>query len=275
MFPYFDVLFEKLKKNDTVTQDAFGEHVHWGYWSNPGTQKITPKDYNHAGELMVQEIIKQASLKDNITVLDAGCGLGGTIRFLNEKLHNCTLIGINIDERQLDRARKLTISKNGNTIEFLYADACSLPFSEKKFDVVLCIESIFHFDDRKAFFHECQRVLRPGGIVVFSDFVPIKMVSSFLNFMERAFDLVKNAYGIVHIDISIQKYKQIAKECGFSLNLINDITNNTLPTYTFLKNNFHMISEAKKFSQSTRFIEYATKLGILKYLIISFRKIKQ
>ena len=272
--PYFDALLEKLSKGDKIAQKAFGEYIHWGYWDNPCTKVISVGEYHQAAELMTQHVVSKSKIKDKYKILDVGCGFGGTIKSLNEKYSSCEFIGVNIDPRQIEVAKKEVIAKNKNKIEFFEADACILPFSESKFDVVLCIESIFHFSDREVFFKECQRVLKPNGILVVSDFVPIHLINSFINFIEHAFHLVDKVYGLMRIDISISKYKKIAKNTNFSVESIDNITANTFPTYRFLKQNFsiHLSKDKKKFSRATLMIEYASKLGLLKYLILSFKK---
>ena len=274
MLPYFDSLLEKLQQEDKTMQQALGEHVHWGYWDNPKTTTISPEEYHRAGELMLRHVIEPAKIKDGCKLLDVGCGLGGTIKYLNENFSNCKFTGVNIDERQIAVAQKAIKAKNGNTIEFHTADACALPFTEAKYDVILCVEAIFHFSDRTVFFKECQRALKLGGQLIISDFVPVKAASSILNFLENTFDLVSPVYGKIRLDISVPKYRRIAKTTGFTLLSVDDITENTLPTYGFLNkiSLLNSASEAKQFNRSNSLTEYASKTGVLKYLILSFNK---
>lgn len=277
MLPYFDTLLEKLQQEDETMQQAFGEHVHWGYWDNPKTKAISPKEFHQAGELMLRHVIETAGIKDGCKVLDVGCGLGGTIKYLNERFSNCEFVGVNIEERQIAVAQKSIKAKNGNTIKFVHADACALPFTKPKFDVILCVESIFHFPDRETFMKECQRALLPKGRLTISDFVPVEAASSIFNFIEHKFDLLSPVYGNVRIDISVPRYRRIARATGFTLVSVEDITTNTLPTYCFLKKISTPLhaSDAKQFNRSNSLAEYASKTGVLKYLILSFEKIKK
>lgn len=273
MFPYFDALFDHLKEEDRPTQEAFGEFVHWGYWDDEDKKTdISPSEFHQAAVVMLSRMLKGAAIKPGSRVLDVGSGMGGTINYLNKNYSNCELVGVNIDERQIAYSTKRLTAANGNTIEFVKSDACSMPFEDKNFDVILCVESIFHFGSRKAFFKECGRLLKPGGQLIISDFVPVHAFSSFMNFAQRKFHLMINAYGVVDINASIPKYSSIAEANGLSLDFVDDITKNTLPTYTFLRNNFSLATQKGQFKFATTIIEYVSKIGMLQYLILGFKK---
>ncbi len=85
------------------------------------------------------------------------------------------LTGLNIDARQLAAAEAQTKPANGNKIGWVEADACRLPFEDNSFDRVLAVECIFHFPSREKFLAEAARVLKPGGYLAVSDFVPTLM----------------------------------------------------------------------------------------------------
>src|SRR5216684_4220463 len=236
MFPYFETLLEDLGRGDRATQQAWGRHVHWGYWENPGKQLTSPEEFHRAAELMLKRMVQRATARNGIKILDVGCGLGGTIKFLNHEYHFCTFVGVNIDGRQLKIGKTATVVENSNSVHFVKADAGVLPFRPEYFEVILFVESIFHFHDRQMFLDECERVLNPGGILVISDFVPIKYYGKWMNSVEQATHLVGRMYGEIHADISISQYRALARTSGLECMSIEDITVNTLPTYRFLRN---------------------------------------
>ncbi len=49
------------------------------------------------------------------------------------------------------------------------ADACApLPFRDRAFDSLLCMEGIEHFENQTGFVRECARVLKPRGLMILS-----------------------------------------------------------------------------------------------------------
>jgi len=113
--PYFDRLIEKFERGEQELMEAFGRHVHWGYWEDP-------------------------------------------------------------------------------SFSFREGNACHLPFGNKSFDVVLAVECIFHFPSREDFFRESHRVLKTGGHLALSDFVPRKGISSLFKIGGSSQGILVNSY---------------------------------------------------------------------------------
>ena len=96
-------------------------------------------------------------------VLDIGCGTGWLLAELKRFLPQSRLWGLDIS---LAMARK-TRAK----IEYvLAADAASLPFKGKAFDLVLSNAVYQWVPDLDAAFKEARRILKPGGCFMFNCF---------------------------------------------------------------------------------------------------------
>ncbi len=270
--PYFDFIIHYLEEGNESITTAFEKNVHWGYWDNPKDAQSSAEDFSKAGERLIQKIGKAALVENGQSLLDAGCGFGGTIYYLNKKFSNMNLVGINIDERQLLRAENNVIAQNNNTISFEKEDACKLPFSENTFDTILALESIFHFQNRKVFFEEAFRVLKPGGILTFSDFIPKDEFVIFMILM-NIFDIGKNFFGNFYAGYTRKDYLKLAMQTGFALKSEEDITDNTLPTYNFL---WSLKNEIKSNNlealTSTYILNFVNSLKLIQYHIYSFQK---
>jgi MPBQ/MSBQ methyltransferase len=100
-------------------------------------------------------------------VLDVGCGIGGTSRFLAKKFGDqAKVTGITLSPEQVKRATQLAKDQNVFNAEFKVMDALEMQFSANTFDLVWACESGEHMPDKKKYVEEMTRVLKPGGKIV-------------------------------------------------------------------------------------------------------------
>jgi SAM-dependent methyltransferase len=272
--PYFDQVLQRLEAGDPQLERCFGNHVHWGYWKDPHPSELSAiQEFPQAAEALTRLMLDQAHLQAGESVLDVGCGFGGTIDSLNQNWDGLALTGLNLDARQIERARQFVQPRAANTIEWIVADACALPLATDSLDVVLAVECIFHFPSRQAFLQEAQRVLRTGGRLVLSDFVPCRPLAILLRVLQslRGAPFSNGTYGPVDCRWDQRRYASQAKRHGLELRNDLDITVHTLPTYAVVRKLFAAMG-AESAVRDTARIEQLSRWGWLRYRILTFSK---
>lgn len=108
------------------------------------------------------------------TILDLGAGTGHGSRALKRRFPKAMVIAADIAPGMLERARSQ--SRWLRRFERVRADAYSLPFGAGAFDLVFSNLMLQWCDDLDAVFAELARVLKPGGLLLFSTFGPDTLV---------------------------------------------------------------------------------------------------
>jgi tocopherol O-methyltransferase len=169
-----------------------GEHIHHGYF-------LEPTDTKELAQIrLIDLLLEKSRLPAGSTVLDVGCGIGGTSRLL-AKTHGCKVVGVTISGRQVEIARKITLEaaegavseredgfvKLGDgQVRFLELDAekmgdyfTSEP-NKATFDCVWISEAMSHLPNKQLFFRNAALLLNPGGKLVIADWFKAEGLSS-------------------------------------------------------------------------------------------------
>ena len=101
---------------------------------------------------------KVLNLKADESLLDIGTGPGDFPMRIRQSGHRGRLVGIDASPGMVAKAK----AANAN-VEFLQADAQSLPFPDGSFDVATARHMLYHVLDIPKTLREAHRVLRPAG----------------------------------------------------------------------------------------------------------------
>jgi ubiquinone/menaquinone biosynthesis C-methylase UbiE len=130
-----------------------------------------PEHYDHyLGPMFFEpyavDIAKRIDPSRVNTALEIGCGTGRVTRHLRQALaSNATLVASDISPDMLAMAKK---HLNGLNIEWRIIDAQQLPFGDQSLDLVVCCFAYMFVENKEKAFSEVFRVLKPGGMFLFS-----------------------------------------------------------------------------------------------------------
>ena len=143
--------------------DLWGEHIHHGYYERGDESR------REATEKLIELLLAPLAIASGDTLLDVGCGLGGTSRYLASRL-GCRVIGLTlspVQARMAEEANPATDRAGGRSEKkpnYVVGDAAALPL-RGSFDAVVAMEVLSHVEDRSGFFEAAARLLRPRGCI--------------------------------------------------------------------------------------------------------------
>jgi tocopherol O-methyltransferase len=141
-------------------RSLWGENIHHGYW-------IRGDESKELAQLQLTERLAElATVQTGSSVLDIGCGFGGSSLYLARK-YKARATGITISPVQVEMARKAATEAQSDA-QFLLMDAEALDFPHQ-FDLLWSVESISHYHDRRGFFANAVQFLKPGGVFALTD----------------------------------------------------------------------------------------------------------
>ncbi|GMW01802.1 MAG: hypothetical protein AMXMBFR84_29390 [Candidatus Hydrogenedentota bacterium] len=123
-------------------------------------------------DLEIREIISR--IKDGDKVLDVGCANGfSTVQFAASR--SVDILGLDYIPQMIDAAKERLKRMDGNllgNVRFDVGDITSLQCESSQFDVAIAIRVLINletWDNQVKGIRECARVVKPGGIVMFSE----------------------------------------------------------------------------------------------------------
>jgi ubiquinone/menaquinone biosynthesis C-methylase UbiE len=181
------------------------------------------KDIGQNSWLTADELDRFARLagySQQTALLEVACGSGGPAIYLAETL-GLRVTGADINEAAIDVATATAADRNvADRARFCRVDASAkLPFEDQSFNAVQCIDSINHLPDRLAVLKEWHRVLKLGGMLLYTD--PI-IVTGALTHEEIA---TRSSIGFF-LFVPPGENERVLREAGFTLVQQTDVTEN-------------------------------------------------
>jgi ubiquinone/menaquinone biosynthesis C-methylase UbiE len=107
---------------------------------------------------------------ENKDILEIGCGNGVQALYIYANHNPLSITGIDLNKGNIEIANSERDNAKSDNVRFLIDDAQNLTkIPSNSVDVLLNIESAFHYPDKPAFLKEVHRVLKPGGQFLVAD----------------------------------------------------------------------------------------------------------
>lgn len=125
--------------------------------------------FHTRGKHSTRELAALAGLQPGQHVVDVGSGLGGPARHL-AAAYGCRVTGVDLVD-EFCRVANLLSARTGlaDRTTFRQGSALEMPFADGTFDAAWTFQAQMNIADKARFYGEIQRVLRPGGRLVFQD----------------------------------------------------------------------------------------------------------
>ncbi len=127
-------------------------------------------DFSRAQENLTRYCLSFVESIKGKKVLEVGCGNGVQTKFIHEQYQPGTITGLDLNDGNILIASEEKTRRQVSNVQFVVGNAQDMKtIPDNSFDIVLNIESAFHYPDKDAFLKELNRVLVPGGSYLIAD----------------------------------------------------------------------------------------------------------
>ena len=218
---------EKIARDyyDSDDADGFyfriwgGEDIHIGIYETPSEAIAT------ASVRTVARMADVVDIKADTTVLDIGSGYGGSARWL-VKERGCRVSCLNLSAVQNKRNEEQNAAAGmADKIEVITGTFEDIPKDDATFDVVWSQDAILHSGHKAKVFDEVKRVLKPGGVLVFTDPMQADDVAP---------GVLDKVLARIHLDTmgSFKLYGELGDARGMERTHKDDLTQHLVRHYT-------------------------------------------
>ncbi len=191
-------ILEKLER-DGITLEGLSE------------AELQAYDQDHYGGIAITEqLAEDAGIAVGHHVLDVCSGMGGPARYFAHH-RGCRVTGLDLTESRVASAGRLTsLVRLDHLVDFRQGNAQAMPFDGATFDTAISQEALLHVPDKRAVINECARVLKPGGVLAFTDLTQREAIAG------ADMQKLGKALALVNFATSDQ-YRQWLRAAGFDI----------------------------------------------------------
>jgi tocopherol O-methyltransferase len=210
------ILNERIRKfydrSTPVWLDTWGEHMHHGFYGHDGLER---KDHRQAQLDLVEELLRWGGVTKAQRILDAGCGVGGSARYLSRRF-GATVLGLTLSPVQAVQAEAFTDRAGlAGTVRFQVRDMMQLRPEDGPFELIWSMESAEHVADKPRLFEIFHDLLAPGGRLLMATWCHRAEPPALL---KPELKLLEKIYGYYHLPpmVSPPSLSHYARNAGFT-----------------------------------------------------------
>ncbi len=214
-----------------------GEDLHYGYFRS---RHETLEDATHT---LTDFLADAARITENCLLLDVGCGTGKPACDTAAR-SGCAVTGISTSRIGVELARGRAAARDlSDRVTFHIRDGMKNRFPTGSFERCWVLESSHLIAQKEALIGECSRVMKAGGIFALCDII----VHATLPLSEvlrkaKTFDLLHRVFGRAKME-TIDFYVEECRRNGLYVEAIQDISDQTRPTFDCWRRNAHIWRE--------------------------------
>jgi cyclopropane fatty-acyl-phospholipid synthase-like methyltransferase len=201
-------------------RELWGLHIHHGYWIDGMETK------DRAQEQLVELLAHKAAIYSGTTVLDVGCGIGGSAILLANR-YRANVTGITISPVQAKMAMALAAMHGAIACGFVVMDAEHIAIREK-FDVIWAVEALSHMKHRNSALCDVIALLKTDGRLAIADWFKRKSLTAHQE--ETYIRPIENSMLVPELH-TMQHYIETIRTAGCRITAQEDLTTDVAKTW--------------------------------------------
>lgn len=190
-----------------------------GHLDGLTADELFPHDQDHYGGLPANDALaERGGIGEGTRVVDFCAGLGGPSRYFAHR-YGADVTGVELTPARVKGAQELTRRVGlQHRVRVVEGNVMQVPLAAGSIDVVVSQEALLHVPDKRRALAEAWRILKPGGRIVFTDWVAHRRLSD----ADR--ELMWQGMAVADL-YDLPAYAEIVGGAGFVVSSVENLTN--------------------------------------------------
>jgi len=141
--------------------------MNYGYSSQDQNVDLSENDEPNRYSIQLYHHLAAAIDLNGKSLLEVGSGRGGGLSFIASNFPVGKTLGVDLNQRAANFCNK---HYKIDGLSFMQGDAQNLDVPNNSFDAIINVESSHRYPDMISFLSQVDRILKPGGHFLFTDF---------------------------------------------------------------------------------------------------------